>query len=144
MQERFDLARELLREVLQLRAEPRFEPLSRPDQFLAERRQRRAAAALALDERRAEECRPLLDQIPDVPVRQIGVRGGAGEFSGLPNLIEDAKHDDGSLWAAFFTKSPDRFDFDMKHRASLMYLCSYAGNACALDIIFFIEEILLP
>jgi hypothetical protein len=36
------------------------------DQLFAERRQRRALAALGFDQRHAEELGPLLDQVPDV------------------------------------------------------------------------------
>src|SRR3569623_869458 len=126
MQERLDLARKLLREVLLLRAEPSFEPLSRPDQLFTERRQRGAAAALALHERCAEELGPLLDEIPAVTIWQIGVRGGACQFSGLPDLVEDSEHDDGGLRAALLAKPPDRLDFDMEHHNSpYMHLRSY-------------------
>src|SRR6478672_461275 len=70
LEERLDLARELLRQILELRSEPGLHALAGPDQPLAERRELRALAALGFDERRSEELRPLLDQVPDMPVGQ--------------------------------------------------------------------------
>ena len=73
LEERLDLARELLRQIFELRSEPGLHALARPHQPLAERRQFRALAALGLDQRRAEEFRPLLDQIPDVAIGEVRV-----------------------------------------------------------------------
>ncbi len=51
-------------------------PLSGPDQFLAEGCQGGALAAMRFHQRHAEEGGPLLDQVPDMPVGQIGMFGG--------------------------------------------------------------------
>jgi hypothetical protein len=50
-----------------------------------------------------------------MPVRKMGVIGGAGEFSGFPDLVEDPEHDNYRLRAAFPVKSPHGLDFDMEH-----------------------------
>ena len=74
VQERLDLGREFLRQIFQLRAEPRLHALPGPDQLFAEGGQRRALAALGFDQRHAKEIGPLLDQVPDVPIGEMGVR----------------------------------------------------------------------
>ena len=43
-----------------------------------------------LMKRHAEELGPLLDQIPDVAIGEMGVGRGTGEFSGLPDLVQDS------------------------------------------------------
>src|SRR5439155_24212749 len=88
-----DLARKLLREVIELGPGPRLHALAGPHQPLAERTQLGALAALGFDQRRAEKLRPLLDQVPDMPVGEVGIAGRAGNFPGLPDFIEDAEHD---------------------------------------------------
>ena len=115
VQERLDLGREFLREIFKLRAETRLHPLAGPDQFFAEGGQRRALAAMGLDQRHAEELRPLLDQIPDMAIGQLGVLRRAGELSGFPDLVENSEHHHGGLRAAFLVKSPDGFDLDVVH-----------------------------
>jgi hypothetical protein len=40
---------------------------------------------------------------------------GAGEFSGLPDLVENSEHDDGGLGTALPAKSPDGLDVDVQH-----------------------------
>ena len=118
VQERLDLGRELLREVFQLRTEARLHALPGPDQLFAERRQRRALAALGFDQRHAEEVGPLLDQIPDVTVGEPGVGRGAGEFAGFSDFVQNAEHHHDRLRAALLPKSPDGFDLDLQHRPS--------------------------
>ncbi len=86
LEERLDLAGKLLRQVFELQAEPRLHALARPHQPLAERGEFGALAALGFDQRRAEELRPLLDQIPDVAVGEVGIAGRAGDLPGLPDL----------------------------------------------------------
>ena len=117
MQERLDLGHEFLREIFELRAEPRLHALSGPDQFFAEGGERRALAAVSLDQRHAEEIGPLLDQIPDVPIGELGVLRRTGEFSGLSDLVEHTEHHDRGLRAAFLMKSPDGFDLNVVHAA---------------------------
>jgi hypothetical protein len=80
-QERFDFGREFLRQVLKLRTETRLRALSGPDQLFTECRQRRALAAMGLDQRDAEKVRPLFDQVPDVPVGQLGIEQFRDRFS---------------------------------------------------------------
>src|SRR6266404_8903172 len=90
MQERLDLGRKFLRQVLELRAEPRLHALSGPHQFFSEGRQHRTLAAMGFDQRDAEKLGPLLDQIPDVTVGKLGVNRRTGELSGVPDLVENS------------------------------------------------------
>ena len=66
-----DLGLELLREILKLRIEPRVQALAGPHQLLAQGREPRAAPLVPLDQRRAEERRPLFDQVPAMPVGHV-------------------------------------------------------------------------
>src|SRR5260370_41705984 len=126
MQKRLDLRDKLLRQVFQLRTKARLHALAGPDQLFAERRQFCSFAALGFDQGHAEKIGPLLDQIPDVPVRKAGVIGRACEFSGFSDLVEDPEHDDRRLRAALFVKTPDGFDFAMQHlSAKVMKAASY-------------------
>ena len=115
MQERFYFRGELLGEVFQLRTKARLHALSGPHQLLAERRQRRAFAALGFDQRHAEEVGPLFDQIPDVAVGETGVGRRAGEFAGLPDFVQHPEHHHDRLRAALLPKSPDGIDVDVQH-----------------------------
>ena len=56
-----------------------------PHQLLADGGQPRALAALGLDQRHAEKCGPLLDQIPDVAIGEVGV-AGAGLSAGRDRI----------------------------------------------------------
>ncbi len=58
MQERLDLGDEFLRQIFELRPEPRLHALTRPDQLFAEGRQYGAFAATGFDERHAEKIGP--------------------------------------------------------------------------------------
>ena len=68
MQERFDFGDEFLREIFELRTKAGLHALAGPDQLFAEGGERRALAAMGLDQRHTEEFGPLLDQIPDMPI----------------------------------------------------------------------------
>src|SRR3954452_3583042 len=126
VQERLDLREQLLRELFQLRTETCLHALSGPDQLFAERRQRRPLAAAGFDQRRPEERRPLLDQVPDMTVGKLGVGRGAGEFAGVSDLVENAEHHHDRLRAALLPESPDGLDLDLQHRAyPLMNSTSY-------------------
>src|SRR5258708_26895474 len=113
MQERLDLGHKFLRQILKLRSETRLHTLTRPDQFFTECGQRRALAAMGFDQRHAEEIGPLFDQIPDVTIGKMGTISGTGEFSGLPDLVEDPEHHHDRLWTALPAKSPDGFNLDV-------------------------------
>ena len=115
LQERLDLAGKLLREVFELRAEPGLHALAGPYQPLAEGGQPRALAALGFYQRRAEKCRPLFDQIPDVPVRQVRIARRAGDLSGFADLVQHAQHHDDAVQAAFLAEAPGRLDLDVQH-----------------------------
>jgi hypothetical protein len=105
-EEWLDLGGELLRQIVELRPEPGLHALAGPDQLLAEGAQPRALAAVGLDQRHAEEIRPLLDQIPDMAIGEMGVGGGAGDLAGFPDLAEQAEHHDDALRAAVLVKPP--------------------------------------
>jgi hypothetical protein len=45
---------------------------------------------MGFDQRHAEKIRPLFDEIPDMTIGKAGVVRGAGEFSGLPDLVENS------------------------------------------------------
>ena len=117
MQEGLDLGGEFLREIFKLRTETGLHALAGPHQFFAEGGQHRALAAMGLDQRHTEEFGPLLDQIPDVPIGELGVLRRTGEFSGLSDLVENTEHHDRGLRAAFLVKSPDGFDLNVVHAA---------------------------
>src|SRR5260370_41745071 len=126
MQKRLDLGDKLLRQIFQLRAEPGLQALASLNQLLAESRQFCPFAAMGFNQRHAEKLGPLIDQIPDVPVRKAGVIGRAGEFSGLPDLVEDPEHDNRRLRTALLVKSPNGFDLNMEHLpTSIMKSVSY-------------------
>jgi hypothetical protein len=91
-QKRLDLGREFLRQVLELRAETRLCALSGPHQLLAELRQHGALAAMGFDQRYPEKLGPLLEQVPDMPIGELGVGRSTGDFSGFPDFVEDAEH----------------------------------------------------
>jgi hypothetical protein len=116
MQEGLDLGGEFLREIFKLRTETGLHALAGPDQFFAEGGQHRALAAMGLDQWHTEEIGPLFDQIPDVPIGELGVLGRTGEFSGLSDLVEDAEHHHRGLWTAFLVKAPYGFDLNVVHR----------------------------
>ena len=117
MQKWLDLGRKLLREVFQLGAEARLHALPGPHQLLAERGKRRALAALGFDQRYAKKVGPLLDQIPDVAIGEPCIGRGAGELSGLSDLVQDSEHHHDGLGSALLPETPDGFDLDVQHRA---------------------------
>src|ERR1700736_6297525 len=126
MQERFDLRHKFLRQIFKLRAETCLHALSGPHQFFTECSQRCALAAAGFDQRDAEKLGPLFDEIPDVTIGKVRVVRCTGEFSGLSYLVENSEHHHGRLWTALLVKSPDGFDFDMQHGATLfMKFTSY-------------------
>ena len=80
--------------------------------------------------RHAEKIGPLFDQVPDVPVGEMGVFGRAGEFSGFSDLVEDPEHHHRGLRAALFAKSPDGLDLDIQHVfLDIMNFISYVCEA---------------
>src|SRR5665213_1751430 len=115
MQERLDLGGEFLRQIFKLRTEPRLHALAGPDQFFAEGRQGRALAATGFHQRNTEEIRPLLDQVPDMAIRQMRMLGGAGEFASFADLVEDPEHHDSGLRAPFLVETPHGLDLDVVH-----------------------------
>ena len=72
---------------------------------------------MGLDQRHTEEFGPLLDQIPDVPIGELGVLRRTGEFSGLSDLVENTEHHHRGLRTALLVKSPDGFDLNVVHAA---------------------------
>src|ERR1700704_1075374 len=125
IQERLDLGRKFLRQILELRAGARLHPLSGPHQFFSECGQHRALAAMGFDQRNAEKLGPLLDQIPDVAIGKLGVGRRTGELSGVPDLVENSEHNHDRLRAALLAKSPDGFDVDVQHYSPIMKSTSY-------------------
>ena len=117
MQERLDFGGEFLREIFKLRAETGLHPLSGPHQLLAESRQRRALAAMSFHQWHAEEFGPLLDQIPGVPIGEVGVLAALVSFPVSRIPLRISEHDHGGLWTAFLMKAPDGLDLDMQHRS---------------------------
>jgi hypothetical protein len=83
MQERFDLRHKFLRQIFKLRAEARLHALSGPDQLFTECGQRGALATMGFDQGDAEKIGPLLDEIPDVAVGEVGMVRRTGKFPGL-------------------------------------------------------------
>ena len=101
-----DLRLQLLREVLELRSQPRLEPLPGPYQLAAERGQTRSAALLPFHQWRAEESRPLLDQIPRVPVGNPRPFGGPADFAGHADFVQEIEHDQDGLAIAVSLETP--------------------------------------
>ena len=69
-------------------------------------------------------------QVAGAPVADVdggrGMRRRAGEFSGLPDLVENFQHHHGGLWTALAAKPPDGFDVDLQHcDTKVMKLASY-------------------
>src|SRR5215469_6124991 len=87
-----DLGFQFLGEVLELRSKPRLEPPSRPNELLAQRRQAGADSLFPLDQGRAEEIGPLLDQIPGMPVGEIRPTCRSRDFSCHPDLVQQIEH----------------------------------------------------
>src|SRR5260370_40097809 len=100
MQERFDLRKKFLRLIFKLRAETCLHALSGPHQFFTECCQRCALTAMGFDQRDAEENGPLLDEIPDVAVGEVGMVRRTGEFPGFSDLVQNSKHHHGRMWIA--------------------------------------------
>ena len=129
MQERFDLRHKFLRQIFKLRAEARLHALSGPDQLFTECGQRGALATMGFDQGDAEKIGPLLDEIPDVAVGEVGMVRRTGKFPGLSDLVQNSEHHHGRMWTALLVKPPDGFDFDIEHRfAIVMKLTSYASQ----------------
>src|SRR5580692_11732492 len=114
-----DLRLELLREVLQLRAQSRLQPLTCPDQLIAERGELRAAPLLPRHQGGAEERGPFLDQVPAVPVRHLGAAGSPRDLAGGADLIQEVQHHQHRLPAVLAAEAPDGLDLD----ADLSWLC---------------------
>jgi hypothetical protein len=111
-QQLVDVGFELLRKVLQLRAQPRLQALGRPDQLFTKGRQRGTASLTALHQRGREELRPLLDQIPRVPIGHLGLFGRARDFPGRPHVVQEIQHHLHGFGIAVLRETPDRFDCD--------------------------------
>ncbi|MGY4309128.1 hypothetical protein ACVIJ6_006371 [Bradyrhizobium sp. USDA 4369] len=124
LQERLDLGDELLREIVELRTKPRMHALARPHQLVSECGQSRSLAALGFHQRHAEECRPLLDQIPDMPIGELGIVGCARDLARPPDLAEHAEHHDDAVRVIILGEAPDRFDRDPQHQGLLMKTAS--------------------
>ena len=107
-----DLRFQFLRKILELRSKTRLEPLPRPDEFVAERGQAGSASPLAFHQRHFKKGRPLLDQIPGVPIRQARPIGGAADFSGHADFVQEVQHHQVGRWIALPLETPHRFDFD--------------------------------
>src|SRR6202165_4191700 len=129
MQDRFDLRPKFLRQIFKLRAETCLHALSGPHQFFTECCQRCALTAMGFDQRDTEENGPLLDEIPDVAVGEVGMVRRTGKFPGLSDLIQNSEHHHGRMWTALLVKPPDGFDFDIEHGfANVMKLTSYVSR----------------
>src|SRR5579863_10214096 len=110
-----DLGLELLGEILQLRPEAGMQPLTRPNQLAAKRRQAGAAALLALDQWRLEEGGPLFDQVPGMAIGHARPGSGVGDFSGHADLVQQIEHDLDGLGMLVAAEAPYRFDLDADH-----------------------------
>ncbi len=115
-QELVDLGLQLLRQVVELGLQARAQPLSGPDQLVAERGQGGAPALAAVDQGRVEEGRPLLDQVPGVAVGHVRLIGGAGDLAGGADLPEKIQHHQHRLGLVVLAEAPDRLDLDPDHR----------------------------
>jgi hypothetical protein len=83
---------------------------------------------MSFDQRDAKKHGPLLDEIPDVAVRQVGAVSRTGEFTGRSDLVENSKHDHRRLLTFLLSESPDGLNFDIQHRRpkfvkTISYLC---------------------
>ena len=107
-----DLALEFLRQVLQLRAQTRLQALARPHKPLPERRQDRAAPLAAFHQRRLEELRPLLDQVPGMPIADLRAFGRAADLAGGTDLVEEIQHDEHGAGITLLGEAPDGLDFN--------------------------------
>ena len=117
-----DLRFQFLRKVLELRSQPRLEPLPGPHQFAAEGRQTCPASLLSLHQRSFEEGRPLLNQIPRMPVRHTRPLGSPADFPGYPDFIQEIQHDQDGLRFVVSLETPYRFDFDVDQCSLLLTL----------------------
>ena len=110
-----DFGFEFLREVLQQRSQPRLQSLSGPHKFFAEVGQLCSRSLLADNERHLEEIRPLLNQIPSVPVRNASSVGRCRNLSGRANFGEEFEHDLHGLGVAVVLETPYRINLDLDH-----------------------------
>src|SRR6185437_6834835 len=110
-----ELGFELLREVLQLWAQARLEPLPGPDQLLTKLGQARTPPLLPFDQRRAEERGPFLDEIPAMSIRHLRMARGACDFAGGADLVEKVEHHQHGLAIALAAEAPDGLDLDADH-----------------------------
>src|SRR5262252_3991458 len=86
-----DLQIEFGGDVLELREHVRVAALLGPKQFLAQRSELRAFAALLAHERSAEKLRPLFEQVPGVTIRELHPRRGERELARVVDCSKQAK-----------------------------------------------------
>src|SRR6185312_8270687 len=110
-----DLSFEFLREILELRAKTGLQALPRPDELASEGSEAGAAALLAFEQRHLEECRPPLDQIPGVPIREISPICGVRDLARYADLIQQVEHDERRRAVVFAFEAPHGLDFNADH-----------------------------
>jgi hypothetical protein len=101
---------QFLRQVFQLRLQAGAKPLAGPDEFIAEGRQGGAVTLPAFDQRCLKKSRPLLDQIPGVPVGHVRPAGRQGDFTGYSDFVQDIQHGLHRLRVVALGKAPHRVD----------------------------------
>jgi len=111
-----DLAVDLLREIVQLWAEPGLHPLHRPCQRLAQRRETGAPPTREVDQRGAEELGPLLDHVPAVPVAVPHLAAGSGQTPVVTDRRQKAEQHGVDVVTGMVAETERRLDTDTGHR----------------------------
>src|SRR4029077_3700765 len=117
-----------LREILELRSQSSLQPLPCPNQLAAEGGQIRSATLLPFNQRRPEKQRPLLNQIPCVPIGHPGPFGGPANFSCHSNFVQEIEHHQDGKAIALSLKTPDRFNLDMNHVVARQFIYRSANR----------------
>ena len=69
------------------------EALARPDEFVSKGGQAGAASLFPVEQRNFKKVRPLLDEIPGVPVGQLRPLRGAADLPGDTDFVQQVEHD---------------------------------------------------
>ena len=113
----FDLRFDFRSEAVEQRGEPRRDALVGPRETLAERRQFRAAPALARDERMAERALAFAQQSPRVSIREAGRAAGRRERAGLLNADQERSQARNERRPVLTAQLPMGVDRHLEHRS---------------------------
>ncbi len=126
-----DLGLQLGRQRIQCRRQPRGDAPVGPDQLLGQRAQRRAAAALHVQQRRAQQGLALADQLPGMAVRDLHRLAGLQQAAVFSDADQQRHGAFGKRRATGAANRPLRLDADLVHGRPIMLWPAYMGGRLA-------------